>query len=307
MRRMTDPTGRRASTLEVLGGWCERRLHVLFPAPAVLVLLALMAFPIVYTVWMSLHDWNISATSAPHWIGLKNYVDILMKDTRFWHAFWRTVAFTLLSVGAELLIGLAIALTLNREFTGSGIVRTLFLIPMMATPAAIALVWALMMNPRLGVLNYLLSLVHVPGSVWIGSRSAVLGALTVVDVWQWTPLIALICLAGLATLPNEPYEAALIDGATAPQVFRHITLPLLRPTIMVALLFRLIDAIKTFDIIYVMTQGGPGEASETLNIYIYNSAFQYTHLGYASALLVLFFIFILCLSMVLIRLRRVSW
>lgn len=297
----------RPSGWQAIGQWCDRHMHYLFPAPSVLVLGALMAFPVAYTVWMSLHDWNVSSLAVPQWVGLKNYLDILLRDTRFWDAFWRTAAFTGGAVAIQLVLGLVIALTLDQEMAGGGLVRTLFLLPMMATPAAIALVWTLMMNPRLGVLNYLLSLAGVAGPLWIGTRGTVLASLMLVDIWQWTPLIALICLAGLSVLPNEPYEAARIDGASPWQIFWHITLPLLRPAIVVALVFRLIDAVKTFDIIYVMTQGGPGSASETLNIYIYNSAFQYLHMGYASALLVLFFILILGLSAVLIRLRRVAW
>jgi multiple sugar transport system permease protein len=155
-----------------------------------------------------------------------------------------------------------------------------------------------------GVLNYLLSLIGFTGQEWAYGQTQALWALLIVDTWEYTPVIMLICLAGLAALPSDPYESAQIDGANSWQQFWYITLPLLRPTIAVAALFRAIDAIKTFDIIYVMTQGGPGFATETLNIYIFFSAFQYLRFGYSSALLVIFFSIILAVCLIIIKLRR---
>jgi multiple sugar transport system permease protein len=175
---------------------------------------------------------------------------------------------------------------------------------MVATPVAIGLVWLMMFDPVSGVFNYLLSFVGLPPSVWVGDPRTALISLTLVDIWQWTPLVMLITLGGLATLPQEPYEAATIDGASAWQKLRYITLPMLRPYIMVAALFRTIDALKSFDTIYVITRGGPAHSSETLNLYIYNQAFEYQHIGYASALVVVFFVIVLAISLVLIAFRR---
>jgi multiple sugar transport system permease protein len=178
----------------------------------------------------------------------------------------------------------------------------------MATPVAIALVWAMMFNPQLGILNYLLSLTGLPQQSWIYSQSTVIPSLALVETWQWTPLIMLIVLGGLASLPREPYEGAEIDGASAWQQFRYITLPLIMPVIMVAVIIRSIDALKSFDIIFAMTQGGPGTASETINIYLYNVAFSYYDIGKGSAVAVVFFAVIIALALLLLHLRqRAAW
>ena len=175
---------------------------------------------------------------------------------------------------------------------------------MMATPVAISLVWTMMFHPQLGVLNYLLTSVGLPPSTWVYDANTVIPTLVMVETWQWTPLVMLIVLGGIASLPSDPYEAAILDGANGWQMFRHITLPLVMPFIMVAAVIRIIDALKTFDTIYVITLGGPGSASETINILLYQTAFAYYDLGYGSAMVVVFFVLILLVSMLLLRLRR---
>jgi len=186
------------------------------------------------------------------------------------------------------------------------LLRTLAILPMVATPTAIALVFVMMYHPTLGVANYLVSLVGLSPFRWTYSSATALYALALVDVWQWTPLIMLIALAGLASLPREPYEAAHLDGATAWQAFWHITLPLLRPTLVVAILFRAIDALKTFDIIFVMTQGGPANATETVNLLLFNQAFSYFNMGYAASMAVALFALVLGASLILIKVRRTT-
>lgn len=275
-----------------------------FPLPAVLALFILMIFPVLYTLWMSLHEWFVSSVTPPEFVGLANYIKVITSDTRFHESLLRTFYFTALAVVVQTVLGVGIALIFNREFLGKGVVRTLFLFPMVATPVAIALVWMMMFNPTLGIMNYFLEAIGLPPALWIAKDYTVIPSLALVDTWQWTPFITLIALAGLSALPQEPFEAALIDGASGWQTFWHVTLPLLRPTIMVAVLFRTIDALKTFDIIYVMTQGGPGNASETLNIYIFQNAFSYFHMGYASSLLVILFAIVMAISIVLTRMRR---
>ena len=266
-----------------------------------------MAFPVLYTLYMSVHSWFASSLTSPEFVGLANFRRAFLDDERFRNALWLTVYFTALATVLQLVLGVALALLLNRPFRGKGLVRSIFLLPMVATPVAIALVWMMMYNPTLGVMNYLVGLVGLGPYNWVSNAAIVVPALAVVDTWEWTPLITLITLAGLATLPLEPYESALIDGASAAQMFWRITLPLLRPTIIVALLFRAIDCLKTFDIIYVMTQGGPGFASETLNVYTFQVGLFYFHIGYASSLLVILFALVLGVSLVLIKVRRGSW
>ena len=289
------------------GLFAERHARYLMPAPAVVTIAAMMVFPVLYTLWLSFHAWFASSPKGPTFVGLENYVTLIFTDSRFQGALLRTVLFTVLAVGVQTVLGIAMALVFNEEFSGRGLFRTLFLLPMMATPVAVSLVWLMMFDPTSGLLNYLLDLVGVGPSLWVADPNLALLCLVVVDSWKFTPLIMLIVLAGLSALPPEPYESAVIDGASAPQLFWHITLPLLRPTIMVAALFRAIDALKTFDSIFVITRGGPLYASETLNIYSFVTAFQYFNMGYSSALLVIFFGIIMGVSVLFMWLRRVSW
>ncbi|MFZ5816424.1 MAG: carbohydrate ABC transporter permease [Bacillota bacterium] len=273
----------------MISRWIDRHIQWVFPLPAVIFIALMMAFPIAYTLWVSLTEWSMSAVEPPRFVGLENYIKMLGADQRFWKSVWRTFAFTGLALLAETLLGIGLALLLNRDFPGKNLLKTLFLLPMVATPVAIGMVWLLMFEPTIGFMNYFLGLFGIPPQPWLASEAAALPSLVLVDVWQWTPMIALIVLAGLVSLPSDPYEAAEVDGASPAQVLWHITLPLLRPTIGVAVILRAIDALKTFDIIYAMTQGGPNYATETLNLYGYTLGFSYFQLGSASSLLVIFF------------------
>ena len=285
----------------------HRHAQFIFPAPAVIIVAAIIVYPVFHTGWMSLQEWFASSLTLPKFIGLANYKQIITGDPRFQNAFFRTIYFTVIAVSIETILGVAMALLFNREFWGRGLVRTLSILPMMATPTAISLVFVMMYHPTLGVMNYLLQLVRLPPFSWTYSSKTALYAIALVDVWEWTPLIMLIALAGLAALPKEPYESALIDGATPFQCFYLITLPLLRPTLVVAILFRAIDALKTFDIIFVMTQGGPSNASETINILLFNQAFSYFNMGYASSMAVALFAIVMGASLILMKVRRVGW
>ncbi len=285
----------------------HRYARFIFPAPAVLTVALIIVYPVFYTGWMSLQEWFASSLTPPKFVAFANYQRILTGDPRFREAFFRTIYFTFLAVSVETALGVAMALLFNREFWGRGLVRTLSILPMMATPTAIALVFVMMYHPTLGVMNYLVSLVGLSPFKWTYSSRTALYALALVDVWEWTPLIMLIALAGLAALPKEPYESALIDGASHFQCFWRITLPLLRPTLIVAILFRGIDALKTFDIIFVMTQGGPSNASETINILLFNQAFSYFSMGYASSMAVALFAIVMGASLILMKARRVGW
>ena len=266
----------------------------------------IIVYPVLYTGWMSLQEWYASSVTLPKFIALANYQHLFIADPRFREAFFRTLYFAALVVSGEAVLGVAMALLFNREFWGRGLVRTLSILPMVATPTAIALVFVMMYHPTLGVANYLLSVVGLSPFRWTYSSQTALYALALVDVWQWTPLIMLIALAGLASLPREPYEAAHLDGASTVKAFWHITLPLLRPTLVVAILFRSIDALKTFDIIFIMTQGGPANASETINILLFNQAFSYFNMGYASSMAVALFAVVMGVSLILIKVRRTA-
>jgi multiple sugar transport system permease protein len=276
-----------------------------FVAPAMIVVLAVIIFPWAYTIWMSLHEWKVG--SPPTFVGLANYIR-LPSDARFVESVGHTLIYTALSVALPLLFGTLAAVVFNNRFPMRGFFRGLFILPMMATPVAIALVWTMMFHPQLGVLNYLLSLVGLPPSLWVFHPATAIPSLVLVETWQWTPLVMLIVLGGLSAIPAEPYESALIDGATTWQTFRYISLPLITPFLLIAAMIRMIDAVKSFDIIFAITQGGPGTATETINLYLYSVAFVYYDVGYASAIVVVFFALIVALAGALLHLRqRMHW
>lgn len=276
-----------------------------FVLPAMIVVMAVIVFPWAYTIWMSLHEWKVG--QAPTFVGFANYMR-LPGDARFMESVWHTLVYTVLSVVLPLVLGTLAAVVFNNRFPLRGFIRGLFILPMMATPVAIALVWTMMFHPQLGILNYLLSLVGLPPSLWVFHPATVIPSLVLVETWQWTPLVMLIVLGGLSALPSEPYESAQIDGATPWQTFRHISLPMIMPFLFIAAMIRMIDAVKSFDIIFAITQGGPGSASETINLYLYSVAFVYYDVGYASAIVVVFFALIIALAGALLHLRqRTHW
>jgi len=283
----------------------RRRIYFLFILPAVIVIAAVIVFPWLFTVYMSAFDWKIG--SAAHFVGFDNYT-ALATNRRFLESVVRTFYFTALAVAAPVVLGTIAAMIFHRQFPFRGVLRGVFILPMMATPVSIALVWTMMFHPQQGVLNYLLSLIGLPPSLWVYSPGLVIPSLVMVEVWHWTPLVMLIVLGGLAALPLEPYESAKLDGATEWQVFRHITLPLVAPFMLVAVVIRTIDALKAFDTIYVITSGGPGTASETINLYLYLQAFSFYNIGNASAVVVIFFIIVLALALTLLHVReRTKW
>ncbi len=280
-------------------------VYVWFIIPAVILILAVIVFPWIFTFWMSLQDWRLGSQSQ--FVGLQNFVTLATYN-RFLATIPRTLYFTILAVILPVVLGVFAAEVFHQNFPLRGLLRGIYIAPMMATPVAIALVFTMMFHPQLGVLNYLLSLIGIPRQLWVYSPDTVIPSLVLVEVWQWTPLVMLIVLGALASLPGEPYESAIIDGASQWQMFRYITLPLIMPFLMIAIIIRTIDALKSFDIIYVITQGGPGTASETLNLYLYLQAFQFFQVGHASAVVIVFFVLILALAVILLFAReRLRW
>lgn len=262
-----------------------------------------MLFPVVYTLFLSFTNWNLTSGMPLSLVGLRSYGRVL-REPRFLSAIGRTFSFTLLAVAAETILGLALALLLNREFKGKGAMKLILLLPLVATPVAIGIVWNLFFDPTIGLANFVLSVLGLPKSAWVSSAQTVIPSLALVDIWQWTPMITLIVLAGLAGLSQEPYESARVDGANSWQVFFRITLPMIAPTLLTAMILRSIDALKTFDIIYAMTGGGPGYASETLNVMAFKYSFEYFRMGQSSVILVFLFMLVLLLSMAIMRLRK---
>ena len=276
-----------------------------FVVPALVIVGAVIVFPWVFTLWMSVNEWHLGGEKS--FVGFANLPG-LPAMPRFWESMGHTVVYTVLSVVAPLFLGTIAALVFDSKLPMRGLLRGIFVMPMMATPVAVALVWTMMFHPQLGVLNYLLSLIGIGPQEWIFNQNTVIPSLVLVETWQWTPLVMLIVLGGLAAMPRDPSR---VPRSTAPMPGRNsaiLLLPMILPFMMVAVIIRSIDALKSFDIIFAMTQGGPGTASETINIYLYNVAFAYYDIGYGSAIAVVFFIVIITMSLALLHLRqRTKW
>lgn len=300
-KHATSPPHRRG-----LADWVEHHLKQVLTFPAVAFVGLLIAFPIGYTVFLSITDAQGAVTRKFDIVGLGNYIYWLTQSDRFWPAVGRTAYFTIVALVLELVIGLAIALLLRKPFKGQGAIRVLLLLPLVATPVAVGMMWLLIFEPSIGFANVFMKGLGLPPQGWLSDPNQALNTVIFIDVWQWTPMVTLICLAGLSTLPEEPDEAARVDGANVWQRFRHITLPLLYPTLGAAAILRSIDALKTFDIIYATKGrgGGSQHEAETLNILAYSESFEYSQYGSAAALLMLFFIFIVVSLLSLAILRK---
>ncbi|QBD75826.1 sugar ABC transporter permease [Ktedonosporobacter rubrisoli] len=277
------------------------RVPYYFVLPAVLVLALIGIFPFFYAIFMSMRSLNLLDPSNDRMVWLLNFVR-LAQDERAWHSLLITLFYTVGAIVLEVVLGLAISLLLNRDFRGRALVRGLLLIPIVMTPVVVGLLWRIFYDPSAGIINYVLGQIGLGSQHdWLGNIHTALGALIVTDVWQWTPFVILITMAGLESLPQEPFEAAYIDGASKWQAFIYVTLPLLRRTLAVALILRTIDCLKTFDTIYVMTQGGPGLATETANLYAYIQGFNYFDVSYATAFALVFTIVLTIVVTTLVR------
>lgn len=275
--------------------WANRHRKWLFASPAMVFVAVLIIFPVAWTVYLSLTDAEGSVRAESEFIGFANYLEVLGDTDRFWPAVARTVFFTGGVLAVEIVLGMAIALLLWRPFKGEKWVRVAILLPLVATPVAVGMMWRLIFDPNIGMANRVLGWFGLGPWPWLAGEHTALPTTMFIDVWQWTPMIVLILLAGLTSLSDEPQEAALIDGANAWQRFRHVTLPLLMPTLVVAVLLRGIDALKTFDILYATKGKGGGSFHEveTLNVYAYGLSFDYNEYGVSSAVLIIFFLIII--------------
>ncbi|MBY3265139.1 sugar ABC transporter permease [Rhizobium laguerreae] len=252
----------------------------LFYQPVIAFFGAVSVVITIYVVWLTLHNISLMRPGQEQFIGLDNYVRLLL-DPRGLNALWRTVLFTVLATTIELIIGLFIALLLDREFHGKRIARAIMLVPIVMTPIVVGLTWRFMFDPSSGMANYLLSLLHLGPVDWLGNPNVALFSVMIADIWQWTPFVVLLTMASLEALPGDPQNAARVDGAREWQVLWHITLPALHRALLVVALIRAIDSVKTFDIFYIMTRGGPALSTETLNLYGYISAFTNFDISYA--------------------------
>lgn len=278
-------------------GGGERALPYLLIAPTVAVLAALSIYPLVYSVRVSLQSdsgWTLSHFAR------------LVSDDFFRSALAHTLVYAVIALTFEFLLGLALAVLLNREMRGRSFFRAALLVPMMLPPVVVGVVWRLMLNPNFGAINGTLqgAGINTEQLTWTASPTLAFASVVMVDIWQWTPFMFLILLAGLQAIPDEPYEAALIDGSSPWQTFRHITLPLLKPAILIALLLRTMDLLRVFDQIFILTEGGPGSATETISLYIRRTAFRFGDFGYAAAMSFVLLILTNAVSLLYIRLLQ---
>jgi len=264
----------------------DRRFGYGLVAPAVIVLLAITAFPLIYNVWNSFHhvDYLFPATFGT-FAGVHNYSELFTSGL-FLPSLYRTIGFTAVSVAVELVIGMALALALNRRFRGRGVVRAAILIPWAVPTVVSGLLWKSMFDPQNGFVNFILLKLHLPlaHTTWLGQTWTAWGAILVADAWRNTPFMALLLLAGLQVIPRDVYEAAKIDGAGALQTFWRLTLPMLKPALMVALIFRTLSSFLIFDIIYSMTNGGPGNSTQVLAYLNWSAMFVGSNYGLAAAI-----------------------
>jgi multiple sugar transport system permease protein len=302
---MTIAATTRTTAWKAYSDWANRHRKWLFAGPAMIFVGLLIVFPLGWTLYLSLTDARGSVRAESDFVGISNYLEVLTDTERFWPAVARTFFFTLSAVAAEMVLGMCIALLLLRPFRGEKLVRVAILLPLVATPVAVGMMWRLIFDPNIGFANQLLAWFGLPAQPWLSGVDTALPTLILVDIWQWTPMVVLILLAGLMSLSDEPGEAARVDGASSWQRFWFVTLPLLMPTVIVALLLRSIDALKTFDILYATKGKGGGSFHEveTLNLYAYGLSFDYNDYGIASTVLIVFFVIIVA-TMTIITFRR---
>ncbi len=264
------------------------RLYRLFTWPAIITMLAVMIVPMLFAVYIALNNVNLLENAGQFsFAGLENF-RFFFTDARGLNSIWVTVKFVVGALAAQLVLGLAVSMLLDRPFRFKGIVRSLVIIPMFMTPVVSGLVWRTFFDPSAGIISYVFKLLTGAQLDMLGNRLLALPAIILVDVWQWTPFFILLCMASLDNLPDDVLEAAKVEGANEWQIIWRVKIPMIRPAIVTALILRAIDALKAFDVVYVMTKGGPGSATETLNMYAYTVGFNFYRIGYATAIALMF-------------------
>ena len=281
----------------------DRRFGWAMTAPGLTVLMLIVLFPLFFAIFTSGFEYTLLHRSYDNFVGLDNYREALGQNY-FGESLWVTFKFVVAVVLLEFLIGFTIALMLNAVTRFKDVYYLILLMPLMINPVVVALIWRMLLHPDLGIVNYLLSLVGISAVNWLGSPAIAFWTVVLVDIWHQVSFMIILLLAGLSALPREPYEAARMDGASTVQAFFHVTLPLMRPVIVVTLLIRMIFAVKTFDLIFIMTRGGPGTSTDLISYFIYRSAFFGLDIGQASAISVVLLVIVLGLTAYLYRYMR---
>jgi multiple sugar transport system permease protein len=284
-------------------GFSEGRLGAAMMAPSLIVMALVAAFPIGYAIWLSLNEYSVRVAGLSRFVGFDNYADELwgVNSSEFWDAFKNTFIFTGISVTIELVLGIAFALAMHQAFRGRALLRATVLVPWAVLTFGAGLLWRSIFEPNLGFWTSMLSALGLPGAdaLWYGEDGYAMATIIFADIWKTAPFMALLILAGLQVIPEDVYDAAKVDGATAWQRFTRITLPLLRPAILVALLFRTLDALRVFDLPFALTQGSNG--TTTLSLYAYNELTRNRLVGEGSAIAVLTFVIVMVVAFLYIR------
>lgn len=278
-------------------GFSDLTIRNLFVIPTIAFLIIINIFPLLYSLILSFADFSAVSGKSPIWIGIRNYRELL-NDPHVWNSLYITLKYVIISVSGQLVVGFGVALLLNRKIPAKGVVTTLLLLPMMMSMAIVGLFWKLLYSPSWGIINYMLGLGKF---VWISNADVALLAIAITDIWMWSPFVMLLSLAGLSAIPQHLYEAAAIDRASGWFTFRRITLPLVSPLLLIAVIFRTMEAFKTFDLAYIMTGGGPGTATELIAIKLYNMAFPQWQTGKSCALAYIVLVLIIGISNIYIK------
>lgn len=289
-RRAVSPPGAAAGFMHVRG-LSDRAIAWWCIAPTIVLLLAINIFPLVWSIYLSFTNYHANWAGRPvRWLGLHNYRRLL-NDEDVWGYLQATAHFVCWTMLLQVLLGFGLALLLNRRFRGHAMWTTLILLPMMLSPAVVGVFWKYLFNPEAGIFNYLVNFFHNTGSfTMLGDVDLAPWAIIIVDTWMWTPYVMLICLAGLRSIPDYIYEAAEVDGASRTRQFWNITVPMVMPFLMLAVLFRAIENFKMFDMVVNLTSGGPGSVTELASIYLKRQAFESWRTGYSSAFAVILFV-----------------
>ena len=272
-------------------------------APTAVFALAMTILPLGYSLLTSFHEYRLG--KPPLFVGLQNYVTLL-SDRNFHESLVTTLVFTVVSTGMEFVLGLGLALLLKEEFRFQSVIRSSLIIPMVIAPVVVGIIWRLLYNADVGLFSFAVQALTGKNLSVLSSTALALPALILVDIWEWTPFMFLILLAGIQSLPQEPFEAARVDGASPWNVFVHLTLPMLRPVIVVAILIRALDAFTVFDQVFVLTQGGPGTATEVATLMIYKTAFRFSQYGYGAAMAMALLVMVMFFSVAVTRAFRRS-
>jgi multiple sugar transport system permease protein len=279
----------------------DRYWLYVFLGPSIAALLLLTIFPLIYSLRNTFYAWDlIKPNSQNLFIGIKNYADVITSQA-FQKSLWITVVYSFSTVAGTIVLGLILAIVMLRNLPGNILVRTLTIAAMVISPVIVGIIFKLMLNPTWGLISWILSLVKIVNPGYLAGAKTVLPAVIMVDIWQWTPLVMVILLAALQSVPMDTYDSAKVDGANSLQTFIHITLPFLKPSLMLAVLIRMMDSLRSFDLIFTMTMGGPGTASQNTNLLMYNTGFEFFQISKASAMAVILLILITLFANIVIK------